>query len=115
MDASKRKIMKSIKSTPQCDALCKVYLTNLNKKFSKRDPPYIPNKKANEENYQDCRRFHCNKTCKGALLFGTPKEQAIFHKSIKNGFHKNFTRKRVKELKKKGALSACTSTDYSFI
>jgi len=78
-------------------------------------PPFIPSKKQSEENYQDCRRFHCNKTCKGALLFGTPKEQAIFHKSIKNGFHKNFTRKRVKELKKKGALSACTSTDYSFI
>jgi hypothetical protein len=88
---------------------CKLYLKKLNDTV-----PFL-SKKIVEENYQDCRRFHCNKTCKGALLFGTPEEQSIFHKSIKNGFHKNFTRKRVKELKKKGALSACTSTDYSFI
>lgn len=99
MDASKRKIMKSIKSTKQCDALCK-----LNHTYSKSVPPFnsgyssfVPSKKILEENYQDCRRYHCNKTCKGALLFGTPKEQAIFHKSIKNGFHKNFTRKKIKE------------------
>jgi hypothetical protein len=115
MDARKRRIAKSIKSTKQCDALCKLYLKKLNDTYSKSVPPFIPSKKILEENYQDCRRFHCNKTCKGALLFGTPEEQSIFHKSIKNGFHKNFTRKRVKELKKKGALSACTITDYSFI
>jgi len=107
--------MKGIKSTKRCDALCKVYLNNLNERFAKRDPPFIPSKKLNEENYQDCRRFHCNKRCKGALMFGSPEEQAKFKKSIKNGFHKNYTKKRVKELKKKGALSGCTSTDYSFI
>jgi len=48
-------------------------------------------------------------------MYGSPEEQAEFHKSIKNGFHKNYTRKRVRELKKKGALSGCTSTDYKFI
>ena len=115
MDARKRKIAKSLKSTKRCDAACKIYLKNLNKKFSKRDPPYIPNKKANEENYEDCRRMYCNKPCNDILMYGSPEEKVEYQKSIKNSFHKIYTRKRVKEIKKKGALSRCSSFDDKLI
>jgi hypothetical protein len=115
MNARKRKIAKSLKSTKRCDATCKVYLKNLNKKFSKRDTPYIPNKNENEENYQDCRRLYCNEPCNDILMYGTPEEKVEYQKAIKNSFHKNYTRKRVKELKKKGMLSGCSSFDDKLI
>jgi len=108
MDTRKRKVMKTLKSTKRCDALCKQYIKKLNRKFAQRLEPYIPTKSENEENYQDCRRAMCNKPCHGALLYGSPEEQAAFQKEIKNSFHKNFTRKQIARLKKRGALSGCT-------
>ena len=112
MDTRKRKIMKTLKSTKRCDALCKQYLKKLNRKFANRLEPYIPTKSENEENYQDCRRLVCNEPCNGALLYGSPQEQVEFLKEIKNGFHKNYTRKQVATLKKKGALSGCSKYPY---
>jgi len=91
MELERRQIIKGLKSTKKCDDFCKRYT------------------KTNHEAYQNCRRIYCNKPCKGALLFGSPKEQALFKKQIKHGFHKNHSRKRVMELKKKGALSACSA------
>jgi hypothetical protein len=108
MDARKRKVMKTLKSTKRCDALCKQYLKKLNRKFLQRAEPYIPTKSANEENYQDCRRFMCNEPCNDILLYGSPQEQVAYQKEIKNSFHKNFTRKQVAQLKKRGALSGCS-------
>ena len=83
----------------------------MNRKFSQRAESYLPTKKENEKNYQDCRRMYCNETCNGALVYATPEEKIAYQKEIKHGFHKNYTRKRVKELKKRGALSGCTSYD----
>jgi hypothetical protein len=107
----KKKIMKSLKSTKKCDSLCKRYIKKLNRRFSQRAEPYIPSKKENEINYQDCRRMYCNEPCNGVLLYGSPEEKVAFQKEIKHGFHKNYTRKRIAELKKRGALSGCTSFD----
>lgn len=112
MDARKRKVMKTLKSTKRCDALCKQYIKQLNRKFANRLEPYIPTNSENEENYQDCRRLMCNEPCNGALLYGSPQEQTEFLKEIKHGFHKKLTRKHVAKLKKKGALSCCTSYPY---
>ena len=106
MDARK---VKTLKSTKRCDALCKQYLKKLNRRFSQRAEPYIPTKRANEKNYQDCRRMICNEPCNGVLLYATPQEKKDFKKEIKHGFHKNLTRRQVANLKKRGALSGCTS------
>jgi len=108
MDARTRKIAKTLKSTKRCDALCKQYIKKINRKFSQRAEPYIPTKKENEKNYQDCRRFMCNTPCNDILLYGSPEEQVAYPKEIKNSFHKNFTRKQVSQLKKRGALSGCS-------
>jgi len=51
--------------------------------------------------------------CNGALLYASPQEQAAFLKEITHGFHKNYTRKQVATLKKKGALSGCSKYPYS--
>jgi len=111
----KKKVMKTLKSTKKCDSLCKRYIKNLNRKFSQRAEPYIPTKKETEINYQDCRRMYCNEPCNGVLLYGSPEEKVAFQKEIKHGFHKNYTRKRVTQLKKRGALSGCTSYDINLI
>jgi hypothetical protein len=108
----KRKIMKTLKSTKKCDSLCKQHIKKLNRKFANRLEPYIPTKKENEINYQDCRRIVCNEPCNGVLIYATPQEKTEFQKEIKHGFHKNYTRKQVTQLKKRGALSACTSYPY---
>ena len=84
--------MKTLKSTKSCDALCKRYVTKLNRRFSKHVPPYKPNKEENERNYKDCRRLYCNEQCNGALINGTKKNRMNF-KNIKHSFHKNFTKK----------------------
>ena len=47
-----------------------------------------------------CKKSFCNKDCKGILF-----------NDIKNGFHKHYTKKRVKSLKKRGALSGCIYSD----
>ena len=101
--------------TKRCDVLCKRYIKNLNRKFSQRAEPYLPTKKENEENYQYCRRMYCNETCKGALMYATPEEKMAYQKKIKHGFHKNYSRKRVKELRKLGALSGCSSFDDNLV
>jgi hypothetical protein len=111
MESRKQKIMKTLKSTKRCDALCKRYIKHLNRKFANRLEPYIPTKKASEENYQDCRRMYCNKPCNGALMNASPEEQVAFQKDIQHSFHKNYTRKQLTHLKKKGALSGCQSFD----
>jgi hypothetical protein len=111
----KAKVMKTLKSTKKCDAACKRYIKNLNQKFSNRITPYKPSKKENEKNYQDCRRLYCNEPCNGVLVYGTKEEKDEFQKNINNSFHKNFTRKRIKELKKRGALSGCTGFDDKLI
>jgi len=112
----KKKVMKTtLKSTKKCDSLCKRYIKNLNRKFSQRAEPYIPTKKETEINYQDCRRMYCNEPCNGVLLYGSPEEKVAFQKEIKHGFHKNYTRNRVTQLKKRGALSGCTSYDINLI
>ena len=111
----KAKVMKTLKSTKSCDALCKRYVKKLNRRFSKHVPPYKPSKEENEMNYQDCRRLYCNEPCNGALINGTKQEQDEFQKKIKHSFHQNFTKKRIKELKKSGALSGCTGFDYKIV
>ncbi len=103
------------KTTKRCDSFCKLYIKNLNRKFLQRAEPYIPTKRENEKNYQDCRRIHCNESCNNVLIYGSPEEKKAFQKEIKHGFHKNYTRKQVTHLKKKGALSGCTSFDMMLV
>ena len=106
---------RTVKSTKRCDALCKQYIKKLNRRFSQRAEPYIPTKKENEKNYQDCRRMYCNESCNNVLIYGSPEEKEAFQKEIKHNFHKNYTRKQVTHLKKKGAISGCTSYDMMLV
>lgn len=83
-----------------CDSFCKsyskkynTYLKKLTKKYGK---PYVPSKERDESTYKECQRYFCNPSC-----------DSYNKKFIKNRFHKNYKTKKVKELKKKGALSGC--------
>jgi hypothetical protein len=105
------RLSKSLKSTPQCDELCRTKYIDAYDAFSKKMAShlkivYTPLKKSHlKHDYHICKKQFCNKTCKG---FGRNKEASMmFQKQINNGFHKNYTLKNVKSLIKKGALSGC--------
>ena len=105
------RLSNSLKSTPQCDELCRTKYIDAYNAFSRKMAAHLkiaykPLKKSHlKHDYHICKKMFCNQACEG---FGYDKEASLrFQKQTKNGFHKNYTLKNVKSLMKKGALSGC--------
>jgi hypothetical protein len=56
--------------------------------------------------YRGCRKSSCNASCDG-YMFRDKKGEQKFYSEIKNGFHKKYTKKNIKTMKKRGAISGC--------
>ena len=79
----------------KCDSFCKRYVkkynTTMKKLFKRFGKPYTP-----KNNFNECKKMYCNASCD------------TYNKSFLQGsFHKRYNTKKVKELKKQGALSGC--------
>ena len=90
----------------KCDTFCKKnYIKNsyrVLKKSAKRfNIPYEkPTKGMTDFMYHGCKKSFCNEQCEGY--------ENVIGKVFKPGFHKNYTKKKVVEMKKKGLLSGCS-------
>ena len=80
----------------KCDSFCRDYVKKYNasmkKLFKHVGKPYTPRDK-----FSECKKMYCNESCRGS------KGQEF----LQGSFHKRYKTKKVKELKKKGALSGC--------
>ena len=111
LEQKNKQFYKTLKSTKSCDRFCKSSALNI-EKFSKKAAKshgYTykkPSKTLNDSYYRDCRKSFCNESCKG-YMFNDKKREQKFNSEIKNGFQKKYTKKNIKMLKKKGAVSGC--------
>ena len=97
----------------KCESFCKNdYAVKMQKVYERIHKKYnIPPKRHTNKkrNFKLCKKTYCNKTCsgfdEGDILFFDPK--------IRNGFETRYSKKMIKKLKHRGALSACIyNTDY---
>jgi hypothetical protein len=105
------KTLKKTAPLKRCHDFCKNdYLVELNR-VEKEDlqtfnPSYKPTKEANLQKYKSCKRIFCNEGCK---CYDSPSDKL----RIQNGFQKEYSAKKIKAFKKRGALSACMNIiDY---
>ena len=106
-------------SVKRCNHFCKDdYMVEMKKVFKKSAKKYgipykLPTKQEDEFSYNTCKKTFCNKKCKGYDFNGDKNKQLTFKKKIKNGFQNTYSAKKIKMLKKRGALSQCVDiVDY---
>jgi hypothetical protein len=108
---NKKKTIKNKSTLATCEKFCKNdYLIKKAKKVKIFMDKYFPGHKSSKEakqlEYVQCKKFYCNENCDNVLK--DKKQQLEYKKMINDGFHKSYSKDKIENLKRRGAISGCS-------
>jgi len=107
----KGKTIKNKSTLATCEKFCKndylVEKAKINKFYmDKYFPGHKPSKEAKQLEYVQCKKFYCNENCDNIVK--DKQQQLEYKKMINNGFHKSYSKDKIENLKRRGAISGCS-------